>query len=237
MKRVKQVLAVCSFVGTLLGASSSAHAQEGVWRPATSPAVTPWEAHVGYRGTFVDSPGYAPFSSNDYFPQFTLGASRVVGWRGRFALAAGLSWDFGESDATARGANTGLTVDRFTVPLTMRYELWRWLHVFVTVAPGVTYANAHVDESSAPAPLVKTSWMPSGDASAGARWAFATTRVGPFPVVFWLTAEGGYAWTASMELAMSPDLSSHDPRQTATTDLGSLAMNGGFGRMALSVSF
>jgi hypothetical protein len=237
MKRVKRVLAIGSLVCASLGVSSSARAQEGVWRPPSSPAVTPWEAHMGYRGTFVDSPGFNPFSQNDYFPQFTLGASRVLAWRGRFALAAGLSWDYGESDSTARGASTGLTVDRFTVPLTMRYAVWRWLHVFVTIAPGVTYASANVDESSAPASLVKTSWLPSGDASAGARWAFATTHVGAFPVVFWLSAEGGYAWTAPMQLTMSPDLPSTDPRQTAPTNLGSLAMNGGFGRLAVSVSF
>jgi hypothetical protein len=237
MKRVRKVLAFCSFVFALLGASSTAFAQEASTRPPSSPEVTPWEAHMGYRGTFVDSPGFNPFSTNNYLPQFTLGASRALFPSGRFALAAGLSWDYGETNATARGANTGLTVDRFTVPLTLRYALWKWLHVFVTIAPGVTYASAHVDEASAPASLVKTSWMPSGDASAGARWAFANTHVGPYPVVFWLTAEGGYAWTAPMQLSMSPDLASSDPRQTATTDLGSLAMNGGFGRLGISVSF
>jgi len=237
MKRVRTVLAVSSVVSALLGASSTAHAQEGAWQPPTSPAVTPWEAHMGYRGTFVNSPGFNPFSTNDYLPQVTLGASRALFWRDHFAFAAGLSWDYGETDATARGASTGLTVDRFTVPLTMRYALWSWLHVFATIAPGVTYASAHVNEASAPASLVKTSWMPSGDASAGARFAFASTHVGPFPVVFWVTAEGGYAWTAPMQLTMSPDLPSSDPRQTATTDLGSLAMNGGFGRLSVSVAF
>ncbi len=236
MKRVKRTLAVFSFLSVLLGAPV-ALAQEGVWRPATSAAVTPWEAHLGYRGTFVDNRGFDPFSRNDYFPQFSLGASRVLAWRGRFALAAGASWDYGETEATARGAPTGLTTDRFTVPLTMRYALLRSVQLFATVAPGVTWASAHVDESSAPATLVKTSWLPSGDASAGARWAFATTRVGRFPVVFWLTAEGGYAWTAPMQLSLSPDLPSNDPRQTATTDLGSLAMNGGFGRVAFAVAF
>jgi hypothetical protein len=237
MKRAREVLALCSFVFALFGVSSTAFAQEAPTQPPSSPAVTPWEAHMGYRGTFVNSPGFNPFSTNDYFPQFTLGVSRALFPSGRFALAAGLSWDYGGTDATARGASTGLTVDRFTVPVTMRYALWKWLHVFVTIAPGVTYASAHVDEASAPATLVKTSWLLSGDASAGARWAFADTHVGPFPVVFWLTAEGGYAWTAPMQLSMSPDLPSSDPRQTATTDLGSLAMNGGFGRLGISVSF
>jgi hypothetical protein len=237
MKRVRRVLAVCCFLSTLLGASSMALAQEAPSRPASAPAVTPWEAHMGYRGTFVDGPGFSPFSKNDYFPQLTLGASRVVVDSGRFALAAGVSWDYGETDATARGAMTGLALDRFTAPLTMRYTLWRWLQAFVTVAPGVTYASAHVDEASAPASLVKSSWLPSGDASAGVRWAFADTHVGRYPVAFWLTAEGGYGWTAPMQLSMSPDLPSHDPRQTATTDLGSLAMNGGFGRLGVSVSF
>jgi hypothetical protein len=192
---------------------------------------------MGYRATFIDSPGFNPFSRNDYFHQLTLGASRVAADSGRFALAAGLSWDYGETEATARGATTGLAVDRFTAPLTMRYALWKRLHVFATIAPGVTYASAHIDEASAPASLLKTSWLPSGDASVGARWAFANTHVGRFPIVFWLTAEGGYAWTAPMQLSMSPDLPSHDPRTTASTDLGSLAMNGGFGRLAVSVSF
>ena len=94
-----------------------------------------------------------------------------------------------------------------------------------------------MQDPSAPATLVAKSWLPSGDATAGVSWAFASSYVGEHPLVWRVTAEAGYAWTADMGLALSPDLPSSDPRRVATTDVGTLSLSGGFGRVGLAVGF
>jgi hypothetical protein len=233
------LLAGSSFT-LVLALAGAAAAQEGA-PPPSSPRDAPWEVSLGYRGGVVKSAGFYPFSTDDYFSQSSLQASRVVAWRGRFALAVGAAWDFGTAGATARGARTGLVVHRVTAPVTLRYALARWWSVFVRVAPGAAHESAHVDEASAPATLVKSAWVPSGDATAGVAWAYADSKIGegehPFTLVWSLTAEGGYGWSGNMALAMSPDLGSGDARQVGTTDLGTLALSGGFGRIGLAVGF
>ena len=106
-----------------------------------------------------------------------------------------------------------------------------------TVAPGAQYQGASIQEASAPAPLVASSWVPCGDASVGVAWGFGHTSIGSIPFVLRLTAEGGYAWAAPMSLSMTPDLPSNSPQRVGGTDLGTLAMNGAFGRIGVAVGF
>jgi hypothetical protein len=218
-------------------AQESARAAGAALEPAPRPdSESPWQAEIGYRGALVRDAGYDPFSTNDWLGQLTLSGSRVLVTRGRFALAVGAAWDYGHASATARGAASDLTVHRLTVPLTVRYSLARWLYLYATVAPGAAHEDARLADPSAPAPLVHSAWLASADASAGAAYSFLETG----PVSWWLRAELGYGLTAPMSLAMSPDLPSSDPRtptQLGTTGLGSLALSGSFGRVALAVAF
>lgn len=193
-----------------------------------------WMADVGYRGSFVSDPGMNAFSTKDYLAQFSLGASRKVLERGRLSFAPGLLWDYGGSTATARGAHTSLSVHRLSIPLEARYRIAPWLFGFVRAAPGLTSLATRVNDDSGPAPLAKSEWVPSLDLSAGAAWRFARVndRVG-----FWVTGEGGYGWAKSMALNLSPDLAGDDPRRVAHTDLGRLALRGGFMRFGAALSF
>ena len=193
-----------------------------------------WMANVGYRGSFISDSGMNAFSTKDYLAQFSLGASRNLLERGRFSFAPGIIWDYGGSSATARGAQTSLSVHRLSIPLEARYRVAPWLFIFVRTAPGVASISTRVSDASAPAPLAKSGWVPVMDLSAGAAWRFARVndRVG-----FWLTGEGGYGWSKSLALNLSPDLASDDPRHVAETDLGRLALRGGFVRFGAALSF
>lgn len=236
--QTKFMLPAVLFVAAL---APSAHAEETA--SAASPDTTAvahrnvspvWMADVGYRGSFISDPGMNAFSTRDYLAQFSLGASRKVIERGRFSFAPGLIWDYGASSATARGAQTSLTVHRLSIPLEGRYRIAPWLVAFVRAAPGLTSISARVSDDSGPAPLAKSEWVPSMDFSGGAAWRFARVndRVG-----FWLTGEGGYGWAKSTALNLSPDLAGDDPRRVADTDLGRLALRGGFMRFGAALSF
>jgi hypothetical protein len=217
--------------------AAPAGAQEAPSATRYAPEAVPWEVRLGYRGSFVESAGYSPFSTNDYLPQLSLSASRLVVARGRFALTAGAAWDYGTTGATARGTDSSLTVHRLTVPLAVHYAIVRWLEVLATVAPGAQYQGASLAEASSLAPLVASSWVPCGDASLGVSWGFAHVATARVTLVFRLTAEGGYAWAAPMSLSMTPDLPHGSAQLVGTTDLGTLAMNGAFGRVGVAVAF
>lgn len=214
-------------------AQDSAPAEKGPF--SRGPGSPVWKVDTGYRGAFINDPGLNRFSANDYFDQFSLGASRKVFERGRFAFAPGFVWDYGARNATARGAPSSLTVHRLTVPLELRFRVVPALFGFARVAAGVASVSARVSDTSAPAPLVVSTWVPAMDLSAGLAWRFVAARGGA--VGIWLTGEGGYGWTQSMDLSLSPDLPSNDPRLVGATDLGRLALNGGFFRVGVGLSF
>lgn len=68
-------------------------------------------------------------------------------------------------------------------------------------------------------------------------WAFSQWTIADHVFVARLTGEGGYGWTPDMSLSMAPAIGGGDPRLTGTTDLGTLALSGGFGRLGLAIGF
>src|SRR5262249_34334300 len=151
-----------------------------------------WRYELGYRGEFVTSPGYNPFSTQDYFSQVSMTASRTVYVRGPFSFAPGIAWDYGKSAATARGDATALDVRRLVVALEGRAHFGTWGYAFLRLAPGVALENAEVDDPSSPAPLTRSRWLAAGDVSAGyALPVVARLDRSDLTPRFWLQADGG----------------------------------------------
>lgn len=197
-----------------------------------------WRIESGYRGSFVPSAGYNPFSTNGYFPEFSLAASRTLLHRGRFSFAPGVAWDFGSTGATARGDASSLSVQRLTVSLEGRMHFGPWGYAYLRVAPGAAMQHAEIDDASSPAPLEKTQWLFATDLSAGYAWlVWPRWEASVLEPRLWLQGEGGYGWVAEERLALAPALASGSPDRTSGIDLGSLAMQGGFFRVAAAVSF
>ena len=231
-------LGVSSAASAALAPCAAAQEPETAETRAGRPTPPLWEGSLGYRGTFVTDRGYAPLSMNASLDQFSVSLSRGVWRRGRLELTLGAAWDYGRSQSTARGATSSLSASRLSVPVTARYALAPWLGVYARVAPALAEQGARVEDTSAPAPLVANAWLPAGDASAGAAWRlFWNDGPGSSVMGWWLSAEGGYAWTGSMSLALSPDVPSSDPRRFGTTDLGAVSMSGPFVRVGVALTF
>src|SRR5271170_2089832 len=109
-----------------------------------------------------------------------------------------------------------------------------WLDVLASIAPGAQYQGASIQEASAPTPLTASTWVPCGDASLGISWGFGHVMAGSVPIILRLTAEAGYAWAAPMSLSLTP---SGGSELVGATDLGTLSMNGAFGRFGVAVGF
>ena len=70
-----------------------------------APRPQPWQLSLGVRSALFRSAGYDPFSTDDVFAQGALTATRAFRTGARLAMAAGVLWESGSQDATARGAN------------------------------------------------------------------------------------------------------------------------------------
>lgn len=211
--------------------------------PTLAPQVdhlkTMWRFELGYRGSFIREATFDPFSTQNYFAQVSLAASRTIYTRGRFSFAPGLAWDYGKSGATARGDTTSLEVHRLVVPLEGRVHFGPWGYAFARAAPGVSVVTAEVDDAALTnAPLTKSRWLFATDLSAG--YAFPLwPRDNPTELTprIWVQADGGYGWISTVGLNLTPDLPSNDPRIASGIDLGELTLRGAFVRVSAAVSF
>jgi hypothetical protein len=196
-------------------------------RPIEHEAVA--RVELGYRGSFVTNAGYNPFSSNDYLGQFSLLASRTLFVTHPFAFAAGVAWDYAGGGDFARGSQSSLTLDRLTVPLEARLHFGDWGYAFARVAPGVAFVRTQINDASVSTPLAKERWLFATDLSAGYSLPLVI-RKGRIPRV-WLNADGGYGWVANDRLDLMPG------GGVSGVDLGTLALNGAFFRIALAASY
>jgi hypothetical protein len=202
--------------------------------------VAMWRIEMGYRGSYIPSSGFDPFSTNDFLPQFSVAASRtlVASASGRVSLAAGLAWDHGSSSAPARGDQASLDIERMTIPIEARLHFGRWGYALLRAAPGVVSQHAELNDTSEPAALTKTTWLFATDLSAGYAWlVWPPTREPAHTARLWVQADGGYGWVAQERLNLGPALASGDARVVSGIDLGSITTSGAFFRAAAAVSF
>jgi hypothetical protein len=201
-----------------------------------APRYDHFRVGLGFRLASIGNPRFDLFANDDALVQSSLDASYAIYTHGSFAIAPGLSWDYGARSSGARGLSTRLSVNRLSLPVEARWYFVPWLAGFAKVAPGAIAYGAHVEDASAPAPLEHTAWAFSGDASLGASVCLAgrNTRA----VRLWLTSEIGYgiSTTAALQAAPNRDageaIGSDEP-----TRLGSFAANGAFWRTGLALTF
>ncbi len=206
-------------------------------RVAPGAGISMWRIEAGYRGSFVPSAGYDPFSTNDLLPQFSLAASRTLLAAHPLSLAAGLAWDVGSSSATDRGDHASIGVHRITVPIEARIHFGMRGYLFVRGAPGFVAQHTEVEDASAAANLSKTKLLFAADLSGGYAFPLLPRTRGPEPARLWLQADGGYGWVTSERLDLGPTLASTDARIASGLDLGNVSLSGPFFRIALAASF
>lgn len=223
--------------------------------PALAPAPAPEEAAprvasttprydylrlgLGFRIGYINDPGFDTFASGDVLAQMSLEGSYAFYTKGKVALAAGVAWDIGSRASGARGLDARLTVHRLTVPIEARYYVTPWLNGFVKVAPGTAAYFARIKDPSSGAQLEDAPWVFATDLSAGATVRLAgSSDHGVRRARLWLTGEGGYGLTGGVALRPRPSRDEADILGSdESTRLGPLAVNGGFWRMGLAVSY
>jgi len=224
-----------------LTASSNARAGAPPAREAEQQALGNHQKNlrvdVGGRTQFVDSKGLDPFSKNDVIGQLSLAASYVAWTHDELSLAALVGFDYGGSSANLRSDATSLNLSRFTLAPELRYHVLRLLVLTAKVGPTLTREAAEVS-GGLRTPWLKTGWKFGFDATAGAAVEVWGYRSGASRKPrAWLTAEGGYGWTAPMKLDFAADDASAVPQRLAALDLGELSVAGPLFRITAALSF
>lgn len=192
---------------------------------------------LGARTQFVRSDGLDPFSENDVVPQLSLGASYVVWTRDRLSLAATLGFDYAGLSSNARSSDTSLSLQRFTLGPEARYHLLRILVLTAKVAPTLTRQKAEVS-TGVGSDLRDVAWKVGFDATAGVAVEVFGYRSGTSKSPrLWVTAEGGYGWTASNQMVLEPKDEGAAPERFTPLELRDLSLSGPLFKIGAALSF
>ncbi|HVU50798.1 MAG TPA: hypothetical protein VHL80_08935 [Polyangia bacterium] len=207
-------------------------AQAGPAAPARAPG--PFQLSLGVRSALFRSAGYDPFSTNDVFVQTGVMATWALRTSAALATAVGATWEAGTADASARGAETELSLRRLGVVVEERYAPRPWLYAFARVSPSWLRGTATLRDLSVAAPLSTTFDTLAVDGSAGAA---ACIPPRTHRITFCAVADGGYGWAPAQRLALAPALPAPDRDKAGVTTLADLAPRGAFYRLALALTF
>ena len=217
---------------------AQATAGNAVSAPGEATSGAPdWRVGVGLRLTFIDSPGFDPFATNDVLPQATFSVGRVLLREDELSLAGVFTFDVGGRSATARGEETSLRALSFALGPEGRYEPVPWARVHVRPSFVVSGLFTSIDESSSQSTLHARDWLFGFEAVAGASADVARlSEQGNARIS--LLAEAGYAWTTESSLRFRPDGGDGSaPHRSAPLDLGAVVLRGPTVRIAVALTF
>ncbi|HYQ16877.1 MAG TPA: hypothetical protein VEQ58_14000 [Polyangiaceae bacterium] len=192
---------------------------------------------IGFRTQFFKQAAFDPFSEHDAFHQLSLAASWGFWAHERLSLAGVVGFDYGSSSANLRSDDASLDVRRFLLAPEARYHVLPVLALTAKVGPTLTREKAVVSGGLG-TDLAKTAWRFGFDATAGVAfelWGYANVS-SPKPRL-WLTAEGGYGWTAANRLKLEPNHEGQGPQRLTPLDLGDLSLGGPLFRITAALSF
>jgi hypothetical protein len=228
-------------LSTLLAASTATAETDRPSAPAGGDALGSHQRHVrleaGVRTQYVSSRALDPFSTNDAITHVSLGPALTLWASDELSLAASLLWDYGSKGDTARNSETSLALHRFALGPEVRYHVLRIAAVTLRAAPTLLHVQAELADGAA-GPLTQDAFRFGFDATAGAAvelygYASGASRK---PRI-WLVAEGGYGFSAPLDLVLQPDSAETAPIRLVPVDLGELAISGPLFRVAAAVSF
>jgi hypothetical protein len=244
MARFNRRLArVATLAAALCGAllASPAEAADAAPTTADDDALGTHQKHVrldvGARTQFVADAGLDPFATNDVIGQLTAQASWVFWTRDALSLAAVGAFDIGGREAAARSDEAELDLRRFTLAPEVRYHVLRVLALTAKVGPTLTREEVEL-RGGLDSPFHQVGWKLGFDATAGAAVELFGFRSGASRKPrLWLTGEGGYGWTAPMELVLSPENAGATPQRLTPLTLPDLRVAGPLFRLTVALSF
>jgi hypothetical protein len=234
--------ALCGGLAVLSFSTLAAAADEGT-PPSTAgdAALGTHQRHVrldlGLRVQYVSDEGLDPFAKNDAIAQFSPQASLTLWTHERLSIAGVLGFDVGGRGAPARSDQADLDLRRFVLAPEARYHLFRILALTAKVGPTLTREEVDV-RGGLGASFHKVAWKMGADATAGvAVELFGFHSGASRSPRIWFTGEGGYGWTAPMEMVLFPRNAGAVPQRLIPLRLPDLSVAGPLFRFSAALSF
>ncbi len=192
----------------------------------------------GVRITNIPSGGYDPFSDSNGLALASF-AGTFTPWQSRpFSLHALADWNIGGSNASARGADSALTMFRFALGLEGRYEPISRLYFFAKLAPAALHVRADIKELYLGATLKSRSWTWALDTTGGAALRLGSSGKADDPsATFWLMLEMGYSFAGKADMVLTPDDVEEESRRFGEVTLPGLQPSGFLTRFAGAMTF
>lgn len=195
-----------------------------------------WQIAAGTRVQFVPSSDYDPFSENNTFTQWGISAGRTIWSEDRVSMLVTTGWDYGSTEADARGEDTRLLAHRLSLGPEARFHLIPQLYGFTRVSATALYVEAQIEETVTDSTLSRDAWLAGFDATVGVGGQIWGRKSGSARQPrMWAFVEGGYGWTTAMDLMLEADSSA--PVRTAALDLGQVALRGALIRASVAMTF
>jgi hypothetical protein len=191
---------------------------------------------VGYRATRVTSDGYQPFASDPVFHQLSIVLGRVLFTDDALSVALGAGWEYGASDANARGAPTELNVHRLSLLPELRYHFARRLYAFGRVGAGISFMHAELADAVTATRRVSDRVAFSVDPNVGLAFQLIGEPAGVSaqPRV-WVLLDGGYLFTTATKTVLANE--SGSPSRSQDHAFADLGLSGLSGRLSVALTF
>lgn len=195
---------------------------------------------LGVRAAVVESKGYDPYSGNNALAMVTLFGT-VTPWPTRpVSVHLAFEWDYGGSEARARGLPAVLDVHRLALGLEVRYLPVSRISLFARAMPAAIHLGGTVADSSFADHLEANAWTWGVDLTGGAAARVAAFGDMEYPAAaIWIGLDMGYRFAGAAAMRLRPGgLSDEDKgRRFGEVPMQDLDLSGFVGRLTGSVSF
>lgn len=219
-------------------------AKESAEGSAKKPHRQHFSLGFGLRMGAVDGAGYDPYSRGDALATGTLFGTYSpwpTNWATKpFSLHLAGEWDWGNSDAGARGVDSSLTVHRLSLGLEARYMPITRMRLFVRGMPSAIHVSGVLKDQSFEHELEAASWTWGVDVTGGAAARVGSIGPNDAPIVsFWIGLDMGYRFAGVTSMVLRPTgLTDADAtRRFGEIPMTPLDLSGFIARTSFSVAF
>lgn len=191
---------------------------------------------LGYRLTRVSNDGYQPFARDQAFHQLSIVLGRVLFAADALSFGLGAGWDYGASDADARGSDTSLNVHRLSLVPELRYHLLRRLYAFGRLGAGLSFVHTELSDGVVGRAFTSDRVAFSVDPNVGVAFEVVGEPAGGSrqPRV-WVALDGGYLFTTESKVALTNE--SGAPARSEERAFADLGLSGLSGRLSAALTF
>ncbi|MEZ4301810.1 MAG: hypothetical protein R3B70_43145 [Polyangiaceae bacterium] len=195
---------------------------------------------LAFSTSLVESKGLDAYSDDDVLPMISVFGTVTPFATRPFSVHLAFGWDWGQTEALARGIPSSLDVHRLSLGIEGRYMPISRLALFVRALPAAIHAEGNVQDASFADHLSAGAWTWGVDLTGGAAARLAAFGNSENPAAsVWMGLDMGYRFAGTAEMKLKPAGLTEDDlsRRFGELPMAALDLSGFTGRLHVSVWF